>query len=334
MIISRTPFRISFFGGGTDYPAWYQENGGAVLATTIDKYCYISCRYLPPFFEHKYRIVYSKVENVKEISEIVHPAVRAALEYLKIEEGVEIHHDGDLPARTGIGSSSSFTVGLLHTIYALKGMMPTKKQLAIEAIHIERNILKEHGGCQDQVHAAMGGFNKVTFDREGHFQMIPITISKERLQHLQDHLMLYFTGFSRDACEIAKAQIENTPKKRSELSIMQQMVDEAVSILNSNDSIIEFGKMLHEAWKLKRSLSERISTSHIDEIYEAAKEAGAIGGKLLGAGGGGFMVLFARPEKQLLIKQKLHGLLYVPFKFENHGSQIVVYEPNITPNYF
>ena len=334
MIISRTPFRISFFGGGTDYPAWYQENGGAVLATTIDKYCYISCRYLPPFFDHKYRIVYSKVENVKEISEIVHPAVRAALEYLNIREGVEIHHDGDLPARTGIGSSSSFTVGLLHTIHALKGNMPTKKQLALEAIYIERNVLKEHGGCQDQVLAAMGGFNKVIFDREGNFQMIPITISKERLQYLQDHLMLYFTGFARDGLEIAKTQIENTPKKRHELSIMQQMVDEAISVLFSNDSIAEFGRMLHEAWKLKRSISEKISTSHVDGIYEAAREAGALGGKLLGAGGGGFVLLFVRPEEQPSVKQRLHGLLHVPFKFETYGTQIVVYEPNITPNYF
>jgi len=333
MIISRTPFRISFFGGGTDYPVWYKENSGSVLATTIDKYCYISCRYLPPFFEHRYRIVYSKIENVKEVSEILHPAVRATLEYMKMEEGLEIHHDGDLPARTGIGSSSSFTVGLLHTLYAMKGIMPTKRQLATEAIHIERNVLKEEGGAQDQIHAAMGGFNKIIFNKEGEFQIMPITITKEKLQFLQDHLMLYFTGFSRDAYEIAKTQIENTPKKRRELSIMQQMVDEAVSVLNSNASVIEFGKMLHETWILKRSLTEKISTSRIDEMYEAARETGAVGGKLLGAGGGGFMLFFAKPEDQPLIKQRLHKLLYVPFKFDNFGSQIVVFEPDITPKY-
>jgi D-glycero-alpha-D-manno-heptose-7-phosphate kinase len=333
MIISRTPFRVSFFGGGTDYPGWYRENSGSVLATTIDKYCYISCRYLPPFFEHRYRIVYSKIENVKEVSEILHPAVRATLEYMKIEEGLEIHHDGDLPARTGIGSSSSFTVGLLHTLYAMKGIMPTKRQLATEAIHIERNVLKEEGGAQDQINAAMGGFNKIIFNKEGGFQIMPITISKERLQFLQDHLMLYFTGFSRDAYEIAKTQIENTPKKRGELSIIQQMVDEAVSVLNSNTSIIEFGKMLHETWILKRSLSDKISTSRIDEMYEAARETGAVGGKLLGAGGGGFMLLFAKPEDQPLIKSRLCRLLYVPFKFETFGSQIVIFEPDITPKY-
>ena len=333
MIISRTPFRISFFGGGTDYPVWYKENGGAVLATTIDKYCYISCRYLPPFFEHKYRIVYSRVENVKDITEIAHPAVKATLEYMNIDEGLEIHHDGDIPARTGMGSSSAFTVGLLHALYALKGTMPTKVQLGTEAIHIERNILKENVGSQDQVLVAMGGFNKITFDKEDNFQVTPITIRKERLQLLQDHLMLYFTGFSRFASEVAKSQIENTSQKNNELLIMQQMVEEAVSILNSNHSIIEFGKMLHEAWILKRSLSEKISTSHIDQIYEAAREAGAVGGKLLGAGGGGFMLLFAKPEEQPLIKQRLHKLLQVPFKFGAQGSKIVVYEPGINPKY-
>ena len=333
MIISRTPFRISFFGGGTDYPAWFKESGGAVLATSIDKYCYISCRYLPPFFEHKHRIVYSRVENVKDTSEIVHPAVKAALEYMKIEEGVEIHHDGDLPARTGIGSSSSFTVGILHTLYALKGIMPTKMQLATEAIHIERNILKENVGSQDQVVAAIGGFNKIAFNRDGDFEVTPITLSKERLQFLQDHLMLYFTGFVRFASEVAKAQIENTPNKRQELTLIQQMVDEVISILNRSGDLTDFGKILHESWTLKRSLTDKISTSQIDEIYEAAREAGAVGGKLLGAGGGGFMLLFARPEDQPSIRGRLRQLLQVPFRFEAHGSQIVVYEPNFTPRY-
>jgi D-glycero-alpha-D-manno-heptose-7-phosphate kinase len=333
MIISRTPYRISFFGGGTDYPVWYRENGGAILGTTIDKYCYISCRFLPPFFEHKYRIVYSKIESVKDISEIAHPAVRAALDYIKIEEGVEIHHDGDLPARTGIGSSSSFTVGILHCLYALKGIMPTKRRLATEAIHIERNVLKEYVGSQDQVLVAVGGFNKITFDSDDDFQVTPITIGKERLQFLQDHLMLYFTGFSRFASEVAKSQIENTPQKKPELFTMQQMVDEGISILNSDNSIMEFGKLLHEAWRLKRILSEKVSTSQIDEIYEAAREAGAVGGKLLGAGGGGFMVLFARPEDQPSIKQRLNKLLQVPFKFGAQGSKIVVYEPGINPKY-
>jgi D-glycero-alpha-D-manno-heptose-7-phosphate kinase len=333
MIISRTPYRISFFGGGTDYPVWYKENGGAVLATTIDKYCYISCRYLPPFFEHKYRIVYSKIESVKDMSEILHPVVRAALDQMKIKEGVEIHHDGDLPARTGIGSSSSFTVGILHCLYALKGMMPTKRQLASEAIYIEREVLKEHVGSQDQIIAAVGGFNKITFAGDDDFQVAPVTLSKERLQFLQDHLLLYFTGFSRFASEVAKSQIENTPRKKHELFAMRQMVEEAISILNNSDSIIEFGKLLHESWRLKRILSDKISTSEIDEIYDASREAGALGGKLLGAGGGGFMLLFARPEDQPKIRQRLSKLLQVPFKFGAQGSKIVVYEPGINPTY-
>lgn len=333
MIISRTPYRVSFFGGGTDYPIWYKENGGAVLATTIDKYCYISCRYLPPFFEHKYRIVYSKIESVRDISEILHPSVRAALGHIKIEEGVEIHHDGDLPARTGIGSSSSFTVGILNCLYALKGMMPTKRQLATEAIYLERELLKEHVGSQDQILAAVGGFNKITFDSDGDYQVTPITIGKERLQFLQDHLMLYFTGFSRFASEVAKSQIENIPQKKHELFTMQQMVDEAISILNDSNSIIEFGKLLHESWRLKRILSDKISTSEIDQIYEAAREAGAVGGKLLGAGGGGFMLLFVKPEDQLTTRRRLSKLLEVPFRFEAQGSKIVVYEPGINPKY-
>lgn len=331
MIISRTPFRISFFGGGTDYPAWYEDNGGAVLATTINKYCYISCRYLPPFFDHKHRIVYSKIENVKDVSEIQHPAVKAALEFKGVKEGVEIHHDGDLPARTGLGSSSSFTVGLLHAIYALKGIMPSKQVLASEAIHVERNILKEHVGSQDQVLAAYGGFNKISFNSDHTFQVSPVILNQARLQQLQDHLMLYFTGLSRHASEIAKKQIENTNKKKAELLAMHQMVDEALNILcDGNRSILDFGRLLHESWRLKKSLTDAISTPYVDEIYNAAHSAGAVGGKLLGAGGGGFMVFFSRPEEQPKIKERLKGLLLVPFKFETSGSQIVVYQPDLS----
>lgn len=331
MIISRTPFRISFFGGGTDYPAWYEDNEGAVLATTINKYCYISCRYLPPFFDHKHRIVYSKIENVKDVSEIQHPAVKAALEFKGVKEGVEIHHDGDLPARTGLGSSSSFTVGLLHAIYALKGIMPSKQVLASEAIHVERNILKEHVGSQDQVLAAYGGFNKISFNSDHTFQVSPVILNQARLQQLQDHLMLYFTGLSRHASEIAKKQIENTNKKKAELLAMHQMVDEALNILcDGNRSILDFGRLLHESWRLKKSLTDAISTPYVDEIYDAAHSAGAVGGKLLGAGGGGFMVFLSRPEEQPKIKERLKGLLLVPFKFETSGSQIVVYQPDLS----
>ncbi len=332
MIISRTPFRISFFGGGTDYPAWYSENGGSVLATTINKYCYISCRYLPPFFEHKHRIVYSKVEMVKEVEEIQHPAVRAAIRFMDLKEGLEIHHDGDLPARTGLGSSSAFTVGILHAFYALRGQMPNKKRLAREAIHLERDVLQENVGSQDQVLAALGGFNKIDFLRDHDFVATPVTIHHDRLKDLQKHFMLFYTGVSRYASEIARKKIENIPNKHRELRIMRQMVDEGLSLLTDGSCITGFGKLLHESWKLKRELSEGITTSLVDDIYDTAMSSGAIGGKLLGAGGGGFMLIFARPEEQPSIRKRLKKLFCIPFKFENQGSQIIVFQPGITPD--
>ncbi len=333
MIISRTPFRISFFGGGTDYPVWYKEHGGAVLATSIDKYCYISCRYLPPFFEHKSRIAYSKIENVRSHEEIEHPSVRATLKYMNIEDGVEVHHDGDLPARTGLGSSSSFTVGFLHALFALKRIMPTKMQLAKEAIYIEQAVLKENVGCQDQVIAALGGLCRIDFCSDHDIRMTPIIIGQGRLEDVQNHLLLYFTGFSRFASDIAKEQIERTKDKKVELSNMLQMVHEAVSILTSKEDLVQFGKLLDESWKIKRSLSSKISSPVIDEIYEVAQGAGAIGGKLLGAGGGGFMLFFAKPEDHHKIKEALKKLLHVPFRFENTGSQIIVYQPDSYKEY-
>ena len=325
MIISKTPFRISFFGGGTDYPAWFRENKGAVLATTINKYCYITCRYLPPFFEHKHRIIYSKMEHAREIDDIQHVSVRETLKFMKIREGVEIHHDGDLPARTGLGSSSSFTVGLLHAIYALKGIMPSKEQLAREAIHIEQELCKENVGCQDQILASLGGFNKIDFSGNNCFSSASITISPDRLRLFEQHLMLFFTGFSRTASEIAAEQIKNTPHKKKELTAMYQMVDEAISLLNTS-RFLEFGKMLNETWKLKRSLSSKISTSYIDDIYETAMKNGAAGGKLLGAGGGGFILFLVEPEKQASVKAALNNLLHVPFEFDEMGTQIIFYQ--------
>ena len=327
MIISRTPFRVSFFGGGTDYPVWYQECGGAVLATTIDKYCYITCRYLPPFFEHKTRVAYSKIERVKSNGEIEHPAVRGVLEYLKIEHGVEIHHDGDLPARTGLGSRSSFTVGLLDALRALKQTMTTKMDLAKDAIKVEQDILKENVGCQDQVIAAYGGLSRIDFLPNHDIHVTPIILSRERLHDLQSHLLLYFTGFSRYASEIAGEQITVTKERKKELAAMYKMVEEGVSILSRTGDIAEFGSLLRETWLLKRSLTSKISSPVIDEIYEAAEKAGAIGGKLLGAGGGGFMLLFAKPEDHPRIKERLRGLLHVPFSFETMGSQIIFYQP-------
>jgi D-glycero-alpha-D-manno-heptose-7-phosphate kinase len=329
MIISRTPYRISFFGGGTDYPVWFREHGGAVLSTTIDKYCYITCRNLPPFFEHRYRIVYSKRDEVKNIDEIQHVSVRECLKFMKIKYGVEIHHDGDLPARAGTGSSSSFTVGLLNTLHALKGKIVNKMDLAKKAIYVEQELNKENVGCQDQVAAAFGGFNRIDFLKTGDIQVAPITISRKRLDTFQDHLVLLFTGFSRTASEIAKQQIENTKNKQSELRTMQEMVNESLNILGNKDyDFSGFGKLLHEAWKLKKGLSPLISTSEIDDIYTEGLRAGALGGKLLGAGGGGFILFFTLPEHKQRLIEKFSKLIHVPFSFESEGSSIILYTPS------
>lgn len=326
MIITRTPFRISFFGGGTDYPVWYKEHGGAVLSTTINKYCYINCRYLPPFFPHKYRIRYTVREETQSIEEIKHPSVKECLKFIGIDKGIEMVHTSDIPAQSGVGSSSSFTVGFLNALYALKGKMVTKRQLAREAIHIEQNLLRENVGSQDQVAAAFGGFNKIEFGGDKEFYVYPITITKEKIDLLQAHMMFFFTGFSRNASDVAGEQIKKTPEKKIELKAMMEMVDEAVNILNGRpDGIKDFGKLLHESWKIKRGLTSLISTSKIDEIYETAQRAGALGGKLIGAGGGGFMLIFASPEYHSRIKERLKGFLFVPFSFEQLGSQVVLY---------
>jgi len=327
MIISKTPFRISFFGGGTDYPVWYNDNHGAVLSTTIDKYCYITCRYLPPFFEHKYRIIYSLMEHVKNIAEIQHPAVRGCLRFLNLSDGIEIHHDGDLPARTGLGSSSAFTVGFLNALYALKGTMVTKEQLATDAIHVEQNIIKENVGSQDQIASAYGGFNLVEFGGKKHFDVHPVTIDNKFLEELQNHLMLFFTGFSRNASEIAGEQIKKTPQKKKELKKLYALVKDSIEIFNNRSDLSKFGKLLHESWRIKRGLTKKISTPVIDDIYDTARRSGASGGKLLGAGGGGFMLFFVKPGMKKKLKEKLKKLLYVPFKFENSGSQIIFYSP-------
>jgi D-glycero-alpha-D-manno-heptose-7-phosphate kinase len=329
MIITRTPFRISFFGGGTDYPGWFREHGGAVLSTTINKYCYISCRRLPPFFEHKHRIVYSHIENVKHNNDIQHPAVRAILNWANVREGMEIHHDGDLPARSGLGSSSSFTVGLLNALQGLSGQMANKDTLAREAIHIEQNIIGENVGSQDQVSAAFGGFNLIEFNRNDSYDVSPVILPKSRRDELHSYLMLCFTGFSRIASEVAKSKINNLKVREKELKLMRALVNEALEILqDSNKSIDAFGRLLNESWKYKRSLSDRVSTPEIDSIYKAAMDAGAIGGKILGAGGGGFLLIFARPEKHSAIRMRLDKLIHVPFEFENSGSRVVLYQPN------
>ena len=326
MIITRTPFRISFFGGGTDYPAWYKENGGTVLSTTINKYCYITCRYLPPFFKHNYRIRYTLREETNSFSEIKHPSVRECLRFFNLDKGIEMVHTSDIPAQSGIGSSSAFTVGFLNALYALTGKMTTKRQLARESIHMEQDILKENVGSQDQVAAAFGGLNKIKFGGNQDFYVHPVTIGTDKLVFLQEHLMLFFTGFSRTASDIAGEQIKSISLKGSELKMMGAMVEEAIEVLGGNtDGFHELGKLLHETWKIKRSLTDRISTGRIDAIYKTALSAGAIGGKLLGAGGGGFILFYVPPDKQSVVKSKLEGLLHVPFKFDSLGSQIVLY---------
>jgi D-glycero-alpha-D-manno-heptose-7-phosphate kinase len=326
MIITRTPFRVSFFGGGTDYPAWYREHGGAVLATTINKYCYIHCRFLPPFFEHRSRIVWSRIELVKETSDIQHPAVREALAFLGITEGVELHHVGDLPARTGLGSSSSFSVGVLNALHALRGDLVDRMQLAREAIHLEQVRLRETVGSQDQLLAAFGGFNRIDLSGEDNFRVSPVVVGRTRLDDLERHLMLFFTGISRTASVIAQQQLDAMPHRTRELRAMYQMVDEAMGLLHGGGDLAEFGELLAESWRLKRALAENVSTGYIDDIYDTARKAGAIGGKLLGAGGGGFLLLFVRPEDQARVRAALGRFLCVPFHFESSGSHIAFYE--------
>lgn len=330
MIISKTPYRISFFGGGTDYPEWYLKEGGAVLSTTIDKYCYISCRYLPPFFDTKHRIVWSHIETVSTIAEILHPAVREGLRYLNFDDskGLEIHHQGDLPARTGMGSSSSFAVGLIKALMALQGQGIDKSDLARKAIILEQEVLKECVGCQDQVAAAHGGFNTIRFLQNGAIRVEPVNVSRSRIADLESHLLLFYTGTSRLASEIAKGLVENLRTKDKELREMQVLVDEAVSVLVKNGSLDFFGKLLHETWVLKRKLHTSATSPLIDSIYKTAIEHGALGGKLLGAGGSGFMVFYVPPNKQKSVIEALSGYLYVPFKLENEGSSLLYYGPN------
>jgi len=329
MIISRTPFRVSFLGGGTDYAGWYREHGGAVLATTIDKYCYISVRELPPFFDHKFRIVYSIVENVRAIEEIAHPSARAVLGWLGAEKGLEIHHDGDLPARSGLGSSSAFTVGLLGAMHALAGKHVSKEVLATEAIHVEQCLLREPVGVQDQISAAFGGFNHIVFARDGSWDVRPMVLPRERLEALQDHLMLVFTGMSRTSADVAQTVVANLPDRAEQMQALQDMVEQGIDILSSpSTDLLEFGRLLDESWQLKRTLSNRVTNGAVDALYETARAAGAVGGKLLGAGGGGFLLLFVAPDDRARVREALGHLITVPFRFESSGCRIVLYQPD------
>lgn len=327
MIISRTPYRISLFGGGTDYPAWYRKHGGAVLAAAIDKYCYLTCRVLPPFFEHRYRVVWSKIETTQTFSEISHPAVRAVLERFQSEQGVEIHHVGDLPARSGMGSSSAFTVGLLHAMYGLQGRMVSKHDLAMESIHLEQEVLRETVGSQDQVTAAFGGFNHIVFHAHGEITVTPVTLPKARLDALNAHLMLFYTGIKRTSSSVSSTYVNALEARKRQLRIMADLTNEAISVLNGTGDLDPLGELMREAWEAKRSLSEEVSPSEVESLLEQALAAGAWGGKLTGAGGGGFLVLLAPPERQAAIREAFRHLLHVPFRFEWNGSQIIFATP-------
>lgn len=329
MIISRTPFRVSLFGGGSDYPQWYRKHGGSVLGFSINKYCYITLRPLPPFFEHRHRIAYSKIETVNDFSEIEHPAARCILQEMNIDYGVEIHHDGDLPARSGLGSSSSFTVGLLNALHAQAGRMRSKHQLACEAIHIEQDVIRESVGSQDQIWAAYGGMNCIDFRTDRTFDVTGIITEKSRSAALMDRLLLCFTGLARNASDSAAKKIAGLDNQAARLRTMTDMVDEAQAILcNPRRELFELGKLLHESWLLKRGLSESVTNKNIDDIYEAGIAAGATGGKLLGAGSGGFILFYIEPEWRQRVIERLGKLVTVSIDVDTTGSRIVVYEPN------
>lgn len=326
MIITRTPFRMSFFGGGTDMESFFREHGGAVISTTFDKYCYVNVRHLPRFFDYTNELVYSRMERVKSIAEIEHPAIRNAMQMLDMHE-LRLSYEADLPARSGLGTSSSFAVGMLNAFYALKGKYANKKRLSEDAIHLERVLCNEAGGWQDQIAAAYGGLNRINFNAEG-FTVQPIIISPARKQSLNDHLMLFFTGFTRFSAEMQSANNVTAKSKTAQLLEMLELVDEAERVLEDvNADLDDFGRLLDHTWRLKRQTGAKISTGSIDELYEKGIKAGALGGKLLGAGGGGFLLFYVEPKKQPQVREALKDLLYVPFRFENEGSIILHYDP-------
>jgi predicted kinase related to galactokinase and mevalonate kinase len=325
MIIAQTPFRMSFFGGGTDYEGFFKEYDGAVISTTFDKYCYTTIRHLPRFFDYSNEIVYGVMERTKSVDEIKHPAVRNIMKYLDMHE-LRVVYEADLPARSGLGTSSSFAVGLLNACYALKGKYADKKKLADDAIYIERVLCNEAGGIQDQIAASFGGFNRIDFRADG-YTVSPIVFSTDRQKELNKRLMLFFTGFSRFSSDIAQSQIKATRDKTAELLEMKALVDDVQRLLVSGSDLSEFGRLLDYTWKLKRSITSDISNNDIDILYNKAIDAGALGGKLLGAGGGGFLLFYVEPEYQPSVRKVLEDLIYVPFEFENEGTRIMYYRP-------
>lgn len=324
MVITQTPFRMSFFGGGTDFPSFFEQYGGSVISTTFDKYCFVTVSHLPRFFDYKNQITYSRIERTNTVDEIEHPAVREAMKYLDMHE-LRMVYEADLPARSGLGTSSSFAVGMLNAFYALKGKYADKMKLAKDAIYVERVLCKESGGVQDQIAASFGGLNRINFTSEG-YVVNPIIMSKERKTELNSNLMLFFTGFSRFSSDIAQSQESATKDKTQELKEMLKLVDEAEQVLTSKGDINEFGKLLDYTWRLKRGITSKISNDSIDALYAKAIKAGAIGGKLLGAGGGGFLLFYVEKDKQSAVREAMKDLLYVPFEFENGGTRVLYYK--------
>lgn len=326
MIITKTPFRMSFFGGGTDMPQFFAEHGGAVISTTFDKYCYVNVRHLPPFFDYHTELSYAKTERVTDVEEIQHPAIREAMKLLDMYD-IRLTYEADLPARTGLGTSSSFAVGMLNAFYALKGKYADKKKLADEAIYLERDLCKEAGGWQDQIAAAFGGLNRINFHENG-YDVLPIIISPERKERLNRNLMLYFTGFTRFSSEIQQSTKQTMKDKTAQLLEMLALVDEAERVLTDKTADLDdFGRLLHQSWMLKKQTGSKISTGSIDELYQKAMEAGALGGKLLGAGGGGFLLFYVQEERQEAVSRAMGDLMRVPFAFEDGGTRVIHYTP-------
>ena len=327
MIITKTPFRMSFFGGGTDLEEFFKVYGGAVLSSTFDKYCYVTVRHLPRFFDYSTEIVYAKTERVTHLEEIQHPAVRNAMKMLDMHE-IRLTYEADLPARSGLGTSSSFAVGMLNAFYALKGKYADKKRLADEAIYLERVLCQEAGGWQDQIAASFGGLNRIDFHKDGTYEVCPVIISPERKKQLDDNLMMFFTGFTRFSSDVQKANVGDKVDKTQQKLEMLGLVDEAERILTNNEADLDdFGRLLDHTWQLKRQTGKAISTSSIDALYKKGIEAGALGGKLLGAGGGGFLLFYVQPEKRRAVLEAMNSLLYVPFHFEDGGSRVLYYSP-------
>lgn len=328
MIITKTPFRMSFFGGGTDIEDYFKENGGAVLSTTFDKYCYVNVRHLPRFFDYTTELSYSKIERVTDVDDIKHPAIRNAMKFLDMHE-IRLTYESDLPARSGLGTSSSFAVGMLNAFYALKGKYADKKKLADEAIYLERVLCGEAGGLQDQIAASYGGFNRINFNGDG-YEVLPVIISPERKKRLNNNLMMFFTGFTRFSSDIQKTNALDKKDKTAQLKEMYALVDEAEKILTDKTADIdEFGYLLDHTWKLKRRTGSAVSTDSIDYLYDKGIKTGALGGKLLGAGGGGFLVFYVQPEYREALYKAMKGLMYIPFKFETGGTRVIHYTPEI-----